>query len=149
MKVRGFEKISNYINVELLLPSRKTESSAGYDFYLPEDVLVKAGQVTLVPTGIKAYMANDEYLGMHIRSGTAMKLKLTMINGQGIIDADYYNNEDNEGHIQLLVYSLNTEDVLLKKGDRIAQGIFYKFLITDNDATTEKSIREGGFGSTK
>ncbi|HIU64482.1 MAG TPA: dUTP diphosphatase [Candidatus Avacidaminococcus intestinavium] len=149
MKKRGFEKITNYQKIEFSVPVRKTERSAGYDFYLPEDVIIKSNAVTLVPTGIKAYMQNDEYLGMHIRSGTAMKMNLTLINSQGIVDADYYNNEENEGHIMLLIYSFNKNDVHLKKGERIAQGIFYKFLLADDDDKNAKKVREGGFGSTR
>ena len=149
MRVRGFEKVTEYANVDFLLPVRKTNYSAGYDFYLPEDVVLKAGKVNIVPTGIKAYMQDTEYLGVHLRSSIAMKMCLTMINNQGIIDSDYYNNEDNEGHIKLLVYNLNAQDVTLNKGERVAQGIFYHFLLADDDVESQKETRSGGFGSTK
>ena len=149
MRVRGFEKVTEYANVDFLLPTRKTKYSAGYDFYLPEDITLSPGKVTIVPTGIKAYMKDTEYLGMHLRSSIAMKMCLTMINNQGIIDSDYYNNEDNEGHIKLLIYNLNAQDVRLKKGERVAQGIFYPFLLADDDVENQKETRSGGFGSTK
>lgn len=149
MGKRGFEKIAKYAAIQVQLPERKTKFAAGYDFYLPEDVILPPGKVTLVPTGIKAYMQQDEYLGIHIRSGIAVKKRLTLINNQGIIDADYYNNPDNEGHIQLPVYNLSSEAVTLNKGERIAQGIFYTYRLTDNDAGEAKETRGGGFGSTK
>ena len=149
MRLRGFEKVEEYKNIDFPLPERKTKGSAGYDFYLPCDVLLTAGQVTRVATGVKAYMAENEYLGMHVRSSIAMKMCVTMINNQGIVDSDYYNNEDNEGHIMLLLYNLSGSDVCLEKGERIAQGIFYSFLVADNDMENEKIVRSGGFGSTK
>ena len=149
MRIRGFEKVTEYADVDFTLPVRKTNYSAGYDFYLPEDVVLKAGKVNIVPTGIKAYMQDTEYLGMHLRSSIAMKMCLTMINNQGIIDSDYYNNEDNEGHIKLLIYNLNDHDISLNKGERVAQGIFYPFLLADGDLESLKETRSGGFGSTK
>lgn len=149
MKIRGFEKISTYKDIEFSLPTRKTTKSAGYDFYLPEDVELIAGKITLVPTGVKVYMQSNEYLGMHVRSSIALKKCVTMINNQGIIDADYYDNEDNEGHIMLPLFNLGNENVCLNKGERIAQGIFYSFLLADDDKETEKVFRSGGFGSTK
>ena len=146
MRVRGFEKVNEYANIDFLLPMRKTNYSAGYDFYLPEDVVLKAGKVNIVPTGIKAYMQDTEYLGVHLRSSIAMKMCLTMINNQGIIDSDYYNNEENEGHILIALINMGKEEVQLEKGERVAQGIFSKYLIaTDDDAT---GIRTGGIGST-
>lgn len=64
----------------------------------------------------------------------------------GIIDADYYNNEDNEGHIMLGLYNTTDSDVTLAKGERVAQGIFYKYLTADGDSAD--ATRSGGFGST-
>ncbi len=149
MKTRGFEKISKYAGMEFTMPERKTKKSAGYDFCLPEDVVLEPGKLKLVPTGVKAYMEDDEYLGMHIRSSIAIKKNIMLVNNVGIIDADYYNNEDNEGHIMLALLNNGSEPVMLNKNDRIAQGIFYKYLVTDDDARAEKTVRSGGFGSTK
>ncbi|MEG1412192.1 MAG: dUTP diphosphatase [Acidaminococcaceae bacterium] len=149
MKIRGFEKITQYAQVEFALPVRQTQLSAGYDFSLPQAVTLLPQQLMLVPTGIKAYMQKDEYLGIHIRSSLAVKKQLFLVNNQGIIDADYYNNEDNEGHIMLAVRNLGTEPVILAQGERIAQGIFYKYLTVDDDVSEVKTVRGGGFGSTK
>ena len=107
MKIRGFEKITKYAAIDFPMPERKTQKSAGYDFCLPEDVVLEPGKVQLVPTGIKAYMQDGEYLGMHIRSSMAVKKRIMLVNNVGIIDADYYNNADNEGHIMLALLFLN------------------------------------------
>lgn len=143
---RGFEIVSQYREYDIKLPIRKTASSAGYDLTVAQDVTLIPGKVVLVPTGLKAYMEDDEYLGIHIRSGLAIKHSLSLINGQGIIDADYYNNQDNEGHILIPVFNHGSEPVTIIKGTRLAQGIFYKYLKTDNDCADQ--VRSGGFGST-
>lgn len=148
MKIRGFEKISKYNAITFPMPERKTQKSAGYDFCLPEDIELLPGKLQLVPTGIKAYMLDDEYLGIHIRSSIAVKKQISLVNNQGIIDADYYNNEDNEGHIMLALLNLGTDSVKLLKDERVAQGIFYKYLTIDNDNNIDKAVRGGGFGST-
>ena len=130
------------------MPERKTQKSAGYDFCLPEDVVLEPGKLQLVPTGIKAYMQDGEYLGMHIRSSMAVKKRIMLVNNVGIIDADYYNNADNEGHIMLALLNTGNEPLALSKGECVAQGIFYNYLVADGDADSEKAVRGGGFGST-
>ena len=148
MKVRGFEKITKYADVDFPMPERKTQKSAGYDFCLPEDIVLEPGKMQLVPTGIKAYMQDGEYLGMHIRSSMAVKKRIMLMNNVGIIDADYYNNADNEGHIMLALLNTGSEPLGLPKGECVAQGIFYNYLVADGDADSEKAVRGGGFGST-
>ncbi len=90
MKIRGFEKVAKYADIDFPMPERKTELSAGYDFCLPEEVTLEPGKLQLVPTGVKAYMQAGEWLGMHIRSSMAVKKRLMLVNNVGIIDADYY-----------------------------------------------------------
>ena len=148
MRVRGFEKIKKYAAVDFPMPERKTELSAGYDFCLPEDVTLIPGKLQLVPTGIKAYMQAGEFLGMHIRSSMAVKKRIMLVNNVGIIDADYYNNADNEGHIMLALLNMGDKAVFLEKGERVAQGIFYNYLTVDDDDKVAKVVRGGGFGST-
>ena len=148
MKLRGFEKIAKYAAVDFPMPERKTQKSAGYDFCLPEDVVLEPGKLQLVPTGIKAYMQDGDYLGMHIRSSMAVKKRIMLVNNVGIIDADYYNNADNEGHIMLALLNTGSEALALPKGECVAQGIFYNYLVADGDADSEKAVRGGGFGST-
>lgn len=147
MRKRGFEIVSKFQDKQINLPTRKTKKSAGYDLEAGEDKLIKAGECAVIATGLKAYMCFDEYLGIHIRSSLAFKKHINLLNCQGIIDADYYNNEANEGHIMIGLINFGKEDVQIEKGMRIAQGIFYKFLITDDDVA-EDTIRQGGFGST-
>lgn len=148
MEIRGFQVVSHYRNKDIALPVRKTRLSAGYDLAAAEDRVILPQQVTLIPTGLKAYMQDNEYLGIHIRSGFAMKNSITLINSQGIIDADYYNNPDNEGHIMIAVFNHGHEPVYLTRSTRIAQGIFYQYLTADHDCMNTAEKRSGGFGST-
>lgn len=147
MKSRGFEIIEEYREKGIHLPERKTLVSAGYDIESAISIDLLPNKVTVVPTGIKAYMQEDEYLGIHIRSGFSIKKQISLINSQGVIDADYYNNEDNEGHIMIAFYNHNDEVVHIDKGERIAQGVFYRYLTVDDDRSSG-IIRKGGIGST-
>jgi dUTP pyrophosphatase len=144
--LRGFEVISAYEDKDIHIPERKTIESAGYDIESAEDVILLPRQVTVIPTGLKAFMGADEYLAVHIRSGISIKKALMLVNGTGIIDADYYNNEDNEGHILVAFYNLSGESVTIHRGDRIAQGIFCPYLVSSDDRAN--GVRTGGIGST-
>ena len=146
MDIRGFEVVSAFEEQNINLPTRKTTESAGYDIECAEAVTLEPNQVVLVPTGLKAFMAYDEYLAIHIRSSMAIKRKLALVNSTGIIDSDYYNNEENEGHIMIALLNFGNEPVTLEKGERVAQGIFSKYLITNDDGAT--GVRTGGIGST-
>ncbi len=148
IRVRGFEFIHDYETAGLVLPTRSTAGSAGYDIAAAKNICLAKGQKALVPTGIKAFMQQDEVLGLHIRSGLAVKHGLYLANGQGIIDSDYYNNPDNEGHILIALVNGGERDFLIERGMRIAQGIFYNFLLTDQDNLAAKELRAGGIGST-
>ena len=148
MRLRGFEHVSGYETAGLPLPARSTPGSAGYDFVAAENICLPAGERALIPTGIKAYMLQDEYLGMHIRSSLAVKHGLQLVNAQGVIDSDYYNNPENEGHIRIALVNCGRQAVTIERGMRIAQGIFYKFLLADADQAAEKAGRSGGIGST-
>jgi dUTP pyrophosphatase len=101
---------------------------------------------TLVPTGIKCEIPDGFYLELSVRSSCPLKHWLILANGVGIIDADYYNNPDNEGHIYFQVINLSPFDIILKKGDIIGQGILKRHYVTDDDFATGE--RTGGFGST-
>ncbi len=144
--LRGFEIVSMYEEEDIHLPVRKTSESAGYDIESAADVVLEPQKVTIVPTGLKAFMGHDEYLAIHIRSGISIKQGLMLINSTGIIDSDYYNNEENEGHIMIAFYNTGTEPIEVKKGERVAQGIFAKYLLAADDNAV--GIRTGGIGST-
>ena len=139
-----FEPVSFYPNAKL--PKRATKGAAGYDFECIEDTLCPAHEITLIPTGIKAQIDNGYYLQIAVRSSTPKKKGLMLANSVGIIDEDYYNNPDNEGHIMFQVYNYTNNDVIILAGERIGQGVFQKYYITDNDMA--EGLRTGGFGST-
>ena len=171
-----FEPVSKYANAGLPLPVRKTEMSAGYDFVVAEDrvlfpyenyrqllknncektilTLDEAAQLTkeykarpaLVSTGMKCHLPKGYYLELSVRSSTPLKHWIILANGVGIIDADYYNNPDNEGEIFFQLINLCPFPISLRKGDIIGQGIIKPYLTTDYDVTT--AARTGGFGST-
>ena len=149
-KVRGFEIAKGFENEKINMPVRKTKYSAGYDVEAAEDCIVpafKAGQApTLIKTGIKAYMPEDEYLMLCNRSSNPKKKGLVLSNGVGIVDGDYYGNTDNDGHIMFAFYNIKEEDTVIKKGEAIGQAVFQKYFISDDDAA--EGERMGGFGST-
>lgn len=149
-KIRGFEIAKGFEGKEINLPERKTKFSAGYDIEAAEDTVIPrfvVGQKpTLVKTGIKAYMQDNEYLMLANRSSNPGKKGLILANSVGIIDKDYYGNEDNDGHIMFAFFNVKDEDVKIKKGDVIGQAIFMPFLMSDDDNAT--GVRTGGFGST-
>lgn len=174
---RGFEIISKYAQANLALPQRATTQAAGYDFQAAEDMTIPsiwkwaflkalwqvkhaekmseadlaAAQATLkpflIPTGVKAFMQPEEFLMIANRSSNPLKRSLVVPNGVGVIDADYYNNEQNEGAIFVQILNFGLLDCHIEKGERIAQGIFMPFLLADHDAATLKTTRNGGFGS--
>lgn len=177
MKTRGFEIVSKYKDMGINLPRRQTIASAGYDIEAAEDIvipsiwrlnfvrifrLIRNGhqlyerdyemsddilKPILVPTGIKVYMPEDEVLILANRSSNTFKKNLALPNGIGVIDADYYNNEKNEGELFVQVLNYGVRPLKIRKGDRIAQGIFIKYLKTDDDLPIARE-RVSGFGST-
>ena len=143
--MRGFNVAKGYQDIKL--PERKTAASAGYDFYVAKTITVEPGQKALVETGVKAYMASDEVLKIYMRSSIAKNHDLQMPNHVGIIDADYYENETNDGAIFILVHNYGDVPITLDKNSRIAQGIFEKYYISDQEIKPKRP-RKGGFGST-
>lgn len=196
-----FEKVSRFADVDIALPVRKTEGSAGFDFIVAEDVVVPAytdlmytlsnyehfdlynyypedsadftealkhlaikhnegltldemaaltkkskTKPTLVSTGMKCKLDPGTYLELSVRSSCPLKYWLILANSVGIIDADYYNNPDNEGEIFFQMINLSPFPIKLQKGDAIGQGIIKPYLVTEDDAAT--GSRVGGFGST-
>ena len=146
---RGFEIAKGFEDSNINLPKRKTKHAAGYDFEAAEDIVIHSGydKPTLVKTGIKAYMKEDEVLYIFNRSSNPKKKKLILANSVGVIDGDYYSNEDNDGHIMFAYYNVSDEDVTIKKGEAIGQGVFQKFLKVDEEEEIQNE-RKGGFGST-
>lgn len=169
-RIRGFEVAKGFEDKVKIMPIRSTVKSAGYDFTAIEYTTIPSiwkqaskymfnklftGGTTVeekmfapvkVNTGIKAYMWENEYLGLYNRSSNPMKIFLLLTNGVGVIDADYYNNEDNDGHIMFQFINFGITDRVISPGQKIGQGIFQTFHKADDDVADGE--RTGGFGST-
>lgn len=130
-----------------LKPRRGTKHSAGYDFISPVQITVRAHEMAKIPTGVKASMEDDEALFIYPRSSIGFKTGIRLANTVGIVDSDYYNNEDNEGHIFIKFYNPTDNDFVINIGDKIAQGIFMKYLTVDDEEEIGAK-RTGGLGST-
>lgn len=144
---RGFEVVSDKFRKhegEIQLPYRGTSRAMAYDFYSPLDLVINPGEIGKVWTDVKAYMEDDECLVLNVRSSQGGKVMLA--NTQGWIDADYYSNTGNDGNIGVFLKNISDQPYVIKKGDRVAQGAFFKFLVADNGNTN--TTRQGGFGST-
>lgn len=153
-------------------PKRGTKDSAAYDLYVAEDTVIPSYQKqmeklktlpavanlididtldkytsalkakpTLVPTGVCCKLDEGTYLEVMLRSSTPLKYWLIQPNAPGVIDRDYYPNQ-----IYLQLINLSPVDILLRKGDRLAQGIIKSYFVTEDDDAS--NIRDGGFGST-
>lgn len=128
------------------LPTRATAKSAGYDFHSPVAFILKPGEIRTIKLEVKAQINEGEVLLLFPRSSLGWKYNVHLVNTVGVIDADYYNNPDNEGEIGLKLCNLGDKTLYVDVNDRLIQGIFLKFDITDDDAA--KGERLGGFGST-
>ena len=82
------------------------------------------------------------------RSSNPKKKNLILINGVGVVDADYYNNEDNEGEIAFAFYNLSAIPVTIQKGEKLGQGMFTVYKDVTNYTDEDVEERKGGFGST-
>ena len=144
-RVRGFEVVSR-METPVKLPKRGSIHSAGYDIHAYDDYTIEPKQSVLIKTGIKAYMPQDEYLDLRVRSSLGIKRQLMLATSASVIDADYYNNPDNEGEIMVVLYNYGDETQTIEAGERIVQGVFTKYFLADYDNTTDQ--RTGGTGST-
>lgn len=143
---KGNEDVKKVYN-DIVLPRRATKGSAGYDFFAIEEINLKSGETFLMPTGIRAKIDNGWVLNIFPRSGLGFKYRLQLDNTVGVIDSDYYNSS-NEGHIFIKITcdAKVEKTVNVKKGEGIAQGIFFEFGLAEEEEVT--SSRDGGFGST-
>ena len=134
-----------YDSIEL--PKRSTKASAGYDIRSVEEGIIKPGEAKIFKTGLKVSMNTDEVLNIYSRSGHGYKYNICLVNSVGVIDSDYYNNSDNEGHFSIKLINLGDKDFEVNIGDKIAQGIFMKYLTVDDEDIIDNE-RNCGIGST-
>ena len=130
---------------EYSLPCRGSKNSYGYDFFAIRDMILRPGEILKIPTGYKASFLNDEFLMIVVRSSMGFKYNVRMCNQVGIIDSDYYNNIDNEGHIWVSLQNEGNKDYVIEKGAAYAQGIFMKYYTCGDEV---EDTRIGGIGST-
>jgi dUTP pyrophosphatase len=155
---RKFEKISfNQFKEDICsdldiynsyeLPKRGSKNSCGYDFIAINDMVIKPKEILKIATGYKVLLPSNEFLMIVIRSSMGFKYNVRMCNQVGVIDKDYYNNPDNEGHMWIKLENHGDKDYVVGKGDKIIQGIFIPFLTVDNEEKIDNE-RTSGIGST-
>lgn len=144
--MRKFMVCKEYQEENIVLPTRSTKKSAGYDFRCLEAFQIEPGKTYLVKTGVKAMMDDDDVLLIFPRSSLAVKKGLRLTNSVAVIDADYFGNEKNDGEIMISLFNFTDQAVSIDANERIAQGIFVKYgTVEDDEAEGE---RKGGYGST-
>lgn len=146
-RLRGFEVVREDMRRttgDITLPTRGTSKAMAYDFYANDNYTVKPNEIAKIWTDVKAYIQDNECLILNVRS--SMGGKFMLANTSGWIDSDYYSNDSNDGNIGVFLKNISDKELVINKGDRIAQGAFFNFLIADNGNTDNKRI--GGFGST-
>ena len=142
--MRKFEKISfeqfkkqvkddKKLYDRVQIPKRDSKATAGYDINVVEEFTINPGEIKKLPTGIKACFNDDEVLFLIDRSSTGFKYNIRMCNQVAVIDADYYNNPDNEGHLWIKIQNEGDKAVTFSEGDAVVQGVFTKYLTTDDD----------------
>lgn len=150
--MRDFEKISfeqfskdvkndRELYNSIKIPKRDSDSTAGYDIYILNDIKLKPNEIVKLPTGLKCFFEKDEVLLLVVRSSMGFKYNIRLCNQVGVIDADYYNNKDNEGHIWIKIQNEGNNEVEFNKGEAIVQGIFFKYLTIKSDETLKKERR--------
>lgn len=142
--MRKFEKISfnqfkkdicddKEMYDEFNLPKRETKNAAAYDFEALFDYTLMPGEIKKIPTGVKVCMEDDDVLLLLVRSSMGFKYNVRMCNQVGVIDADYYDNKDNEGHMWICIKNEGNKEYKVKKGEGMIQGMFIKYLKVDNE----------------
>ena len=139
-------------------PKIGTKGSAGYDISIPltyiEDIVIKPGETVKINSGVAACMPRGIVLLLFVRSSIGIKRGLVLTNGTGVIDSDYYGNPTNKGEIIIALKNTSNNEVVLKPGERVIQGVFVPYFLTaEDEAELEKDTaiykeRQGGIGST-
>lgn len=135
-----------YCVKDVIIPKRSTKYSAGYDVCSPIDIVIAPGEIKTIWTNLKAECNNNECILLFIRSSMGRK-GITLANSVGLIDADYYSNENNDGNIGVTLKNNTNEDFIINKNDKIVQLVFMPYLTVDNESEITDT-RNGGYGST-
>ena len=150
--MREFQIVSDQFrkhpDKKIILPKRQTEGSSGFDFYCPEKVVIKPNQKVKIYTDVKVKVFKYEWLMIIIRSSLGINQDLRLANDVGNIDSDFYDNESCGGNIQIVLHNYGNECVIIKEGDRIAQGILMNYNTVENEDFKNFHKRKGGIGST-
>ncbi|MFH1193880.1 MAG: dUTP diphosphatase [bacterium] len=135
------------LDKSLPLPQYQTPGSVAFDLASSVDATVNPKEIKLVPTGLIIQAPAGHMLMLSSRSSLALKKGLMMGNGVGIVDADYCGPND---EIKIQLVNITGEPVEIKKGERLAQGMFVPVTREEFEEveTMEKSDSRGGFGST-
>ena len=148
-KQRGFVVVDDAYRKfpydEIQSPARADFGSCAYDMYCPTVIVIEPNEQILIWTDVKAYMLLDEVLVANVRSSMG-KIRIQLANTIGWVDSTYYSNKGNDGNIGLFLRNEGTEQFIINTGDRIAQVMFQKYLIADDDNVLHGE-RIGGFGS--
>jgi dUTP pyrophosphatase len=129
------------------LPEYQSPGAAGFDLAASRDVDVAPNTIALIPTGLVIRAPSGHFLGIFARSSTPLKRGLMVANGVGVVDEDYCGPED---EVKIQVLNFTPETVRVRKGDRIAQGLFIPVARAEW-TEIESDLREGsrgGFGAT-
>jgi dUTP pyrophosphatase len=134
-------------NQDLPLPSYATDGSAGMDIYadVENDIVIKPGEIALIPTGIAIELPPGYEAQIRPRSGLAINHGITLLNTPGTIDSDY------RGEIKIILINLGKKEFVVKRGDRIAQMIISKYAKVEWEEVKELNTTQrgaGGFGHT-
>ena len=152
---RYFEEVVNEAKkrpeVETVLPERSDGGSAGYDFRSKESYFLQPGETHMFWSDVKVHLNGNEVLMIYPRSGLGFKKGVVIKNLTGVIDSSYYGNPDNDGNIGIGLVNNGSDPVKIEVGDRIVQGIFINYLVTDDDKFENGDMhwygRSGGYGS--
>ena len=132
---------------DIELPNYATEGSAGMDIRaaIDDEVVIKAGEIKLIPTNIILEIPVGYEIQVRPRSGLALKHGITLLNAPGTIDSDY------RGEVGIIMSNFSKNDFTINRGDRIAQLVlskYYTAVLEETSEVAESKRGEGGFGHT-
>lgn len=133
---------------ETIIPRKATQGSAGYDIHIKEELMIPSGETIPTFTDLKCQLEPNEVLYIHVRSSIGIKHGIVLANGTGVIDSDYYENEDNDGNIGIVLHNYSDRLVKFKAGERVAQGVIHETVEDYDELGSDAGRRVGGFGST-